>query len=147
MKKLFLILLSIVSISAAYSQHDLRATFQIGRTETLYHNEMIYGLSCAYDHIYVSLGTTSNPEYDYHSYKYLNVGYVFDICKYFSIGPTFGYSFQKGYNGNTYNVLNYGYVMHGMYPLKGISHNGGLLIDFEMTRHHTNYGIGIQVFF
>lgn len=146
MKRILIISLLCLFCLSVFPQHDVRGAMQIGKTETLYQNEITYGLTCTFDHVYISLGTTSNPKYD-HSYRYVNAGYMFNISRYFSIGPTAGYSYQRGSSGSTYNIFNYGYAMQGIYPLKGISKNGGLLVNFEMSRHHTNYGIGLQVFF
>lgn len=120
---------------------EIRASIQIGQTSTLYHNEMIYGISYSVDHLYLSGGGTSNPKYDYHSYIYVNGGYVFDVNKYFTVGPIIGYAFQKGYKKD-HNLFNYGVVMQGVYPTK---HNYGYLVNFEFTRHHTNFGVGVKL--
>lgn len=147
MKRLLIICLFCIFSTGVFAQLDMRASVLIGQTETLYHNETIYGASLSINNFYISCGGTSNPKYDYHSYIYVNSGYIFNVCRYFSIGPLIGYGHQKGYNDRHYNQFNYGCVMNGILPLKGISNNGGLMVNLEMTRHHTNYGVGLQVIF
>lgn len=148
MKKLLIICLLCIFSTGIFAQKlDTRAAILIGNTETLYHNETIYGASLSINNFYMSIGGTSNPTYDYHSYFYIDGAYLFNECRYFSIGPLIGYGHQKGYKEHHYYQFNYGCVVEGILPLKGIKHNGGLMINLEMTKHHTNYGVGLQVFF
>jgi len=147
MKRLLIICLLCIFNTGVFAQLDTRATVLIGHTETLYHNETIYGGSLSINNFYISLGGTSNPAYDYHSYNYIDFAYLFNECRYFSIGPLVGYSHQKGYSEHHYNLFNYGCVANGILPLKGIKNNGGIIFNIEMTKHHTNFGLGLQVFF
>lgn len=146
MKRLLIICLLCIFSTGVFSQSDMRASFLIGNTETMYHKETIYGVSYSINNLYLSGGGTSDTEYDGY-YAYFNCGYIFNVSRYFTIGPIIGYAHQKGFKGKHYDLLNYGCTMNAIYPLKGISRNGGILFNFEMTRHHTNYGVGLQVFF